>query len=53
MEGAWHGRGCGLRAAIFFIFFFQFLFYSVMQEHTGERDGDIGGGGGVAWRGGG
>ena len=30
-------------------FFFQILFYSVMQEHTGARDGGVRGG--VAWRG--
>ena len=47
--GVWHGQGCGLRAAFFFHVFFEILFYSVMQEHTGTRDWGIRGG--VAWRG--
>ena len=48
--GVWHGQGCGLRAAFFFHVFFEILFYSVMQEHTGARDGGVarqGGGGGL------
>ena len=32
-----------------FNFFLQILFYSVMQEHTGARDGGVRGG--VAWPG--
>jgi hypothetical protein len=32
-----------------FNFLLQILFYSVMQEHTGARDGGVRGG--VAWRG--
>ena len=39
--GVWHGQGCGLRAAFFFHVFFEILFYSVMQEHTGARDGGV------------
>ena len=47
--GVWHGQGCGLRAAFFFHVFFEILFYSVMQEHTGARDGGVArqGGGGL------
>ena len=49
MRGAWHGRGCGSRAAkICFSFFFKKFLIQYCKSIPGARDGGVRGGRGMA-----